>query len=127
MTDTTNAGGGARPPRVLLLYYSYTGQAHKVLDAAGEVFRSRGCEVSEAEIKFTDPKYSEKFSRFPMRRVWPDMLSVLQAQKRNETGEIQTPDTVRDADYDLILIGSPTWWDNVSMPLRSFLKSDEAA
>ena len=126
MTDTTSAGGGARPPRVLLLYYSYTGQARKVLDAAGEVFRSRGCEVSEAEIKFTDPKYSEKFSRFPMRRVWPDMLSVLQAQKRNETGQIQTPDTVRDADYDLILIGSPTWWDNVSMPLRSFLKSDEA-
>ncbi len=61
-----------------------------------------------------------------MRRVWPDMLSVLGAQKRNEIGEIETPDTVRDGDYDLILIGSPTWWDNVSMPMRSFLKSDEA-
>jgi menaquinone-dependent protoporphyrinogen IX oxidase len=120
MTDTT-----ARPPRVLLLYYSYTGQAHKVLDAAGEVFRDRGCDVQRAEIKFTDQRYAEKFSRFPMRRVWPDMLSVLGAQKRNETGEIETPDTVR-GDYDLILIGSPTWWDNVSMPLRSFLKSDEA-
>jgi menaquinone-dependent protoporphyrinogen IX oxidase len=126
MTDTTNAGGGERPPRVLLLYYSYTGQSQKVLDVAGEVFRGRGCDVQTAEIKFTDPRYAEKFSRFPMRRVWPDMLSVLNAQKRNETGEIQTPDTVRDGDYDLILIGSPTWWDNVSMPLRSFLKSDEA-
>jgi menaquinone-dependent protoporphyrinogen IX oxidase len=126
MTDTTNAGGGERPPRVLLLYYSYTGQSQKVLDTAGEVFRGRGCDVHTAEIKFTDPRYAEKFSRFPMRRVWPDMLSVLGAQKRNETGEIQTPDTVRDGDYDLILIGSPTWWDNVSMPLRSFLKSDEA-
>ena len=126
MTDTTSAGGGESPPRVLLLYYSYTGQAQKVLEAAGEVFRSRGCEVNEAEIKFTDKRYSERFSRFPMRRVWPDMLSVLQAQKRNETGEIQTPDTVRNADYDLILIGSPTWWHTVSMPLRSFLKSDEA-
>jgi hypothetical protein len=124
MTDTT--GAAARPPRVLQLYYSYTGQAHKVLDAAGEVFRSRGCEVSEAEIKFTDPKYSEKFSSFPMKHVWPDMLSVIGAQKRNEIGEIETPDTVRDGDYDLILIGSPTWWDNVSMPMRSFLKSDEA-
>ncbi|WIM89863.1 flavodoxin family protein [Candidatus Mycobacterium wuenschmannii] len=124
MTDTTSSG--ARPPRVLLLYYSYTGQAQKVLTAAGDVFRERGCDVSEARITFTDPKYSEKFSRFPMRRVWPDMLSVLNAQKRNETGEIETPDTVRDGDYDLILIGSPTWWDNVSMPLRSFLKSDEA-
>jgi flavodoxin len=111
---------------VLLLYYSYTGQARKVLQAAGEVFGNRGCEVSAAEITFTDSRYAEKFSRFPMRRVWPDMLSVLGAQKRNEIGEIQTPDTVRDGDYDLILIGSPTWWDNVSMPLRSFLKSGEA-
>jgi menaquinone-dependent protoporphyrinogen IX oxidase len=126
MTDTTSAGGGARPPRVLLLYYSYTGQSHKVLETAGEVLRNRGCEVREAEIKFTDQRYAAKFSRFPMRRVWPDMLSVLGAQKRNEIGGIQTPDTVRGADYDLILIGSPTWWDNVSMPLRSFLKSDEA-
>ena len=56
MTDTT-----ARPARVLLLYYSYTGQAHKVLEAAGEVFRGRGCDVQTAEITFTDPKYSEKF------------------------------------------------------------------
>ena len=38
MTDTTSAGGGARPPRVLLLYYSYTGQAHKVLDSCGRGF-----------------------------------------------------------------------------------------
>jgi menaquinone-dependent protoporphyrinogen IX oxidase len=126
MTNTASAGDGQRPPRVLLLYYSYTGQSHKVLQAAGEVFRDRGCEVADAQITFTDPRYAEKFSRFPMRRVWPDMLSVLGAQKRNEIGQIHTPDTVRDGDYDLILIGSPTWWDNVSMPLRSFLKTDEA-
>jgi hypothetical protein len=33
---------------------------------------------------------------------------------------------VRRHDYDLICIGSPTWWRNVSMPLRSFLTSPEA-
>ena len=126
MTDTTNAGRSGRPPRVLLLYYSYTGQSLKVLEAAGEVFRERGCEVQKAEIEFTDPHYAERFSRFPMRHVWPDMISVLRAQKRGETGEIRTPDTVRDGDYDLICIGSPTWWQTVSMPMRSFLKSDEA-
>jgi menaquinone-dependent protoporphyrinogen IX oxidase len=126
MTDTTNTGDGAHPPRVLLLYYSYTGQARKVLEAAGEVFTQRGCEVSEAAIEFTDPQYAKRFSRFPMRRVWPDMLSVLPAQKRGAVGQIRTPDTVRDGDYDLICIGSPTWWQTVSMPMRSFLKSDEA-
>jgi menaquinone-dependent protoporphyrinogen IX oxidase len=125
MTDATSEGHG-ESPRVLLLCYTFTGQSLKVLEAAGEVFRERGCDVETAEIEFTDPRYAERFSRFPMRRVWPDMLSVLPAQKRGATGEIRTPDTVRDGDYDLICIGSPTWWQTVSMPMRSFLKSDEA-
>src|SRR4029079_4803804 len=124
MTDTTNEGHG-EGPRVLMLYYTFTGQSLKVLDAAAEVFRERGCNVAMAEIEFTDPRYADLFSRFPMRRVWPDMLSVLRAQKRGDTGEIRTPDTVRNGDYDLICIGSPTWWQTVSMPMRSFLKSDE--
>jgi menaquinone-dependent protoporphyrinogen IX oxidase len=113
-------------PRVLLLYYTYTGQSLKVLEAAAEVFRDRGCEVRTAQIEFTDPRFAERFSRFPMRRVWPDMLSVLPAQLRRASGEIRTPDAVRDGDYDLICIGSPTWWRTASMPMRSFLKSDEA-
>ena len=126
MTDFISDVRGDRPPRVLLVYYTYTGQSLRVLEAAGEVFRERGCEVHKAEIEFTDQRYAERFSRFPMRRVWPDMLSVLRAQKRGATGEIRTPDTVRNGDYDLICIGSPTWWQTVSMPMRSFLKSDEA-
>ena len=119
-------GSRSRAPRVLLLYYSYTGQSQKVLETAGEVFRERGCEVHHAPIELTDQRYAERFSRFPMRRVWPDMLSVLPAQKRGDTAEIRTPDTVRDNDYDLICIGSPTWWETASLPMRSFLESDEA-
>lgn len=126
MTENAIAGRGGRPPWILLLYYSYTGQSHNVLEAAGEVFDQRGCEVVEAGIEFTDPRYAERFSSFPMRRVWPDMLSVLRAQQRHDTGEIRTPDAVRDGDYDLICIGSPTWWKTASMPMRSFLESDEA-
>jgi menaquinone-dependent protoporphyrinogen IX oxidase len=126
MTDMTGEGRSGRTPRVLLLYYTYSGQSLRVLEAAGEVFREHGCEVRKAEIEFTDRRYAERFSHFPMRRVWPDMLSVLRAQQRGTTGEIRTPDTVRDGNYDLICIGSPTWWQTVSMPMRSFLKSDEA-
>jgi len=126
VTDVADDKGGDRRPRVLLLYYTYTGQALKVLEAAGEVFRERGCEVRNAEIEFTDRRYARRFSRFPMRWVWPDMLSVLPAQMRRATGEIRTPDEVRNRDYDLICIGSPTWWRTTNMPMRSFLKSDEA-
>lgn len=127
MTDTTEATPNGRSPRVLLLYYSFSGQSRKVLQTAGEVFAERGYDVVEAAIEFTDPTYSPRFAQFPLKRVWPDMFSVLKAQQRGETGEIRTPDAVRDGDYDLICIGSPTWWETVSMPLRSFLKSDEAA
>jgi hypothetical protein len=124
VTDVT--GDGRKPPRVLLLYYTYSGQSLKVLEAAGEAFRVWGCEVHKAPIEFTDRRYADRFSRFPLRRVWPDMLTVLSAQKRGDIGEIRTPDTVRDGDYDLICIGSPTWWQTVSMPMRSFLLSAEA-
>ncbi len=116
----------AGPPRVLLLYYSYTGQARKVLDAAGEVFGERGWQVSSAPIEFTDSRYAERFSHFPMTHVWRDFFGMLPAQTLSATGDIRTPDTVRDGHYDLICIGSPTWWRNVSMPLGSFLKSAEA-
>ncbi|TVS83558.1 flavodoxin family protein [Mycobacterium helveticum] len=126
MNDGASAQHDARGPRVLLLYYTYTGQSLKVLEAAAEVFRDRGCDVQKARIEFTDRRFAERFSRFPMRRVWPDMLSVFPAQLRRATGEIRTPEAVREGDYDLICIGSPTWWRTVSMPMRSFLKSTEA-
>ncbi len=127
MTDNArDQGSDRRPPQVLLLYYTYTGQSLKVLEAAAEVFRQRGCDVHKAQVEFTDPRFSERFSRFPMRNVWRDMFSVLPAQRRKLTGEIRTPDEVRTGDYDLICIGSPTWWRDVSMPMRSFLESGEA-
>ena len=124
MTDGGENSG--QPRRVLLLYYSYTGQARKVLDAAGQVFRERGCEVHTAPIEFTDPRYAERFSRFPMNHMWRDFLGMLPAQTLKSTGAIRTPDEVRRSDYDLICIGSPTWWRDISMPLRSFLTSGEA-
>ncbi len=127
MTEPASAQPSGRRPRVLLLYYTYTGQALKVLEVAGDVFRERGCDVVKAPIEFTDPRFAERFSRFPMRRVWPDMLSVLPAQTRRASGQIRTPDAVRDGDYDLVCIGSPTWWRTASMPIRSFLESAEAA
>jgi hypothetical protein len=126
VTDKISDDRSNRKPRVLLLYYTYTGQSLKVLEAAGEVFGSRGCDVVKAPIEFTDPRYAQRFSRFPMRHVWPDMLSVLPAQTRRATAQIRTPGEVLNNSYDLICIGSPTWWRTTSMPIRSYLKSDDA-
>jgi hypothetical protein len=114
------------PARVLLLYYTFTGQVLRVLEAAGEVFCEQGCEVCKAEIEFTDRRFVERFSVFPMRHAALDLLSMVPAQLRRATAEIRTPDEVRTGNYELICIGSSTWWFTMNMPMRTFLRSDEA-
>jgi hypothetical protein len=42
---------------------------------------------------------------------------------RRATGQIGIPDEAKEKDYDLVCIGSPTWWLTTCMPIRSFMKS----
>ncbi len=46
------------PPKasVLIVYYSDTKQALRVCEAMTEVFRERGCDVTQAGIEFTNEK-----------------------------------------------------------------------
>jgi hypothetical protein len=113
-------------PRVLLVFYSYTFQSRRVAEMMADVFRERGCDVQLAAVEFTDPRYAERFSRFPLRHVYRDLFGILPAQLRGATGEIRIPEEARDGEYDLICVGSPTWWLNTSLPVRSFRLSDVA-
>ncbi len=79
-----------RRPRILFVYYTYTRQALKVVEAMAVI------------------------------------LGMLPAQLRGATGEIRIPDDAGRGDYDLICIGSPTWFFKPSVPIRSYLKSQEA-
>jgi hypothetical protein len=108
-------------PRVLLVYYTYTQQTKRVAAGMADVLRDRGCEVSLAEIEFTDERWADRFSRFPFRHAYFDVLGMLAAQLRGATGEIRIPEEARDGDYDLICVGSPTWFFRPSVPIRSFL------
>jgi menaquinone-dependent protoporphyrinogen IX oxidase len=116
----------ATGPRVLFVYFTYTQQSLKVAEAMGDVFGERGCDVRLAGIELTDSRYAERFSRFPLRHPYRDIIGMMPAQARGATGEIQIPEAARDGDYDLVVIGSPTWWLRTSVPIRSFLKSDAA-
>jgi hypothetical protein len=91
-----------------------------------DVLRGRGCDVSQAGIEFTDSRYLDKFSRFPFRHAIFGILPLLWPQLRRKTGQIRIPDAAREGDYDLVCFGSPTWFFTTNMPLRSYLKSDEA-
>src|SRR4051812_49740435 len=91
-----------------------------------EVLRERGCEVRQAAIEFTDKRWAQRFRRFPLRHALFDVLGLAPAQLRGATGEIAIPEEAQAGDYDLICIGSPTWFFRPSVPIRSYLKSAAA-
>jgi hypothetical protein len=116
----------ASQPRVLFVYFTYSQQTLKVVEAMSDVLRTRGCDVVQARIEFTDPRWAGRFSRFPMLHPFLNIFGMIPAQFRHATGTINVPESVSEGDYDLICIGSPSWWLNPCMPIRSFLESDLA-
>ena len=110
-------------PRVLIVYYSLTHQSARVAEAMANALTARECDVTKALIEFTDQRYVPKLSEFPMKRPFPQIVSILPAQLRHKTGEIRIPAEAEAGNYDLVLLASPTWWFQTSMPIRSYLKS----
>jgi hypothetical protein len=113
-------------PKVLFVYFTYSQQTLMVVEAMAGVMRERGCDVTSARIEFVDPRYTDLFSNFPFKHAWLAVGRMLSPQLRHATGQIRVPDIVREADYDLVCIASPTWWFNPCMPIRSFLESELA-
>src|SRR5271169_1610813 len=121
-----SSNGVQTKPRVLFVYYTHTQQAQRVCDAMAEVMRGRGCDVTQASIEFTDPHYAKNFKVFPFKHAVFGILPLLWPQLRQKTGQIVIPDEAKAGDYDLVVLGSPTWFFRSCMPLRSYLVSDEA-
>ena len=57
----------AGKPSVLFVYFTYTKQTLKVVEAMAGVFRGRGCDVQLAPIEFTDPRYADGSKSSPCR------------------------------------------------------------
>ena len=110
-------------PKVLIVYYTLSKQSGRVAEAMAKALEARGCAVTNAMIEFTDERWVPKLSQFPMKRPFPQIVSILPAQLRHKTGEIRTPPEAQSGDYDLVLLASPTWWFQTSMPIRSYLES----
>ena len=113
-------------PRALVVYFSLTHQSARVAESIAQALTARGCEVTNAAIEFTDERWVGKLSQFPMKRPMTQIASILFAQLRHKTGEIRIPPEAQGGDYDLVMIASPTWWFQTSMPIRSYLESPGA-
>ena len=110
-------------PRVLMLYYTFTNQTRRVAEAMGAAFRELGCDVEACEIEFIDMRYHIEL---PFRPVGRKLFRWLVPQLLGKSGDVRVREEVLGRDYDLICLGSPTWWLNPAMPVVSFLKSPAA-
>jgi menaquinone-dependent protoporphyrinogen IX oxidase len=122
----SSTDSGTSRPRVLVVYFTYTQQSLKIAEAMSEVLQERDCDVELARIELTDTRYAERFTRFPFRHLYRDLFGMIPAQLRGATGDIRIPQEASGGAYDLVVIGSPTWWIKTSLPIRSYLKSEAA-
>jgi hypothetical protein len=74
-------------PKILFVYFSFTNQTRKVVEAMSDVMRAKGCVVSHARIEFTDARYAGVFSKFPLRRAFLQLISMFPPQLRRAAGE----------------------------------------
>lgn len=116
----------ATKPKVLFVYYTYTNQTQKVVDAMSEAMHERGCEVVLAKVDLTDTRYTARFHEFPMPKPFRELVAMIPAEIFRKTGEISIPEEAKADDYDLVCIGAPTWWLSTDLPMRSYLESDAA-
>ena len=113
-------------PKVLIVYYSFSHQTARVADTIADELIKRGADVTKAPVALTDKRWAARFETVPMRLPMIKIVGMLPAQLRHATGEIQMPPAAATGGYDLVFVGSPTWWFRVSLPMRSWLTSPAA-
>ncbi len=97
----------AEPPRILLAYYSYTGNTRSVAEKLRAHVGAQLFEIRMADPYPSDIRKAAERSRYELETgTLPALLG-------------DPPDV---SDYDLILVGGPVWWNTVATPIMSFLE-----
>jgi len=102
----TESGG----KKVLIVYYSYSGNTRKV---AREIHRVVGGDVVEIE---------------PMEAYPGNYNAVVEQAKRELNTDFRPELKTRVGDvtsYDTVFVGSPNWWHTIAPPLKTFLAGSD--
>ncbi len=106
-------------PRILILYYSQTGQLRNILDRLAEPM------LEAAIVDFVSIEPAKPFP-FPWKAF--DFFDTMpETVKRLAIPMQPLPEWVWQHEYDLVILGYQPWFLNPSLPISSFLKDSEAA
>jgi flavodoxin len=100
-----NSGG-----KILIAYYSYSGNTQKVAEAIQE-------------------KIGGDLFRIETVKDYPDDFQELLQQAKLELANMYHPKLKAKVnnmkDYDVVFIGSPNWWGNIAAPVSSFMAEND--
>ncbi|RME63335.1 MAG: flavodoxin [Alphaproteobacteria bacterium] len=95
--------------RCLIAYYSWTGHTAEIADALAQALSADLEEIKDAK---------------PRGGVFAYIGSAWQALV-NTTPPI-APTKAHVADYDLVVLGSPVWVQNIAAPMRTYIAENKA-
>ncbi|TYP74225.1 NADPH-dependent FMN reductase family protein [Aquimarina intermedia] len=105
---------------ILILYYSQSGQLREILsNLAKPLVESADMNVVFHAIEPEQP-YKFPWKKEDFFQVFPE--TFLQKTKPNKP----LPQHIKDTKFDLIILGYTVWYLSPSIPINSFLKSEEA-
>lgn len=99
-------------PKILIAYYSYSGNTKKVAEAikqniGGDLF----------EIK-TEGEYPQDYSAM-VQQAKKEIAAVYRPKLLNKVDDM--------AQYDVVFIGSPNWWGTITPQVSSFVETYDMA
>ena len=100
--------------RVLFIYYSFSGQTTGILNNLAGGLRQEGVEVTFIKLRPLSPL------RFPIGSLLGTLKMMLTTSLRLRV-PIQEPEEAIWGEYDLILLGGPTWSYNPSGPILDLI------
>ena len=109
--------GRSSKPRVLILYYSFSGQTIGLLRRFADGLREVGVEVVKEKLLPVNPP------RFPVGSISATFKMMLTTFLRGRT-PIQELSKRCLVDFDLIVLAGPTWSYNPSGPILALLDRD---
>lgn len=105
--------------KVLVIYYSQTGQAKQALDAVLKPFEeNRNWQIDYVVIK---PK-----KEFPYPWSYTQFFDVFPETVQGVSCELEPLNIDMTATYDLVVIAYQPWFLSVCIPINSFLQTPEA-
>lgn len=105
--------------RILVVYYSQTGQLGEIMDSIVTPIRaSSECSVTVARLKPKQP-FAFPWSFWGFFDTFPECI-------HDDPTPIEPLPLADDAEFDLVILGYQVWFISPSLPTTAFLQSEQA-